>query len=239
MNKTTLLSGAACVGVVATAVLSGRSALKAEKVLAEKSPEGKMETVKTLAPVYILPVASGVATIAAIIASHKLDTKVIAALTAAAGIAEEKYRKFKGKVTDILGEEKVQGIEAEIAKEDWGMSPALPTRGEGEAQLFYDSYSKRYFYAAPARVTEAIYHLNRNLQMRGYVPLNEFYDFLGIEENAEVGDIVGWSDRFFIEVLEVTPWIDIWLKDTTNDNGELVTVFGFDFDPTTEAFEDS
>lgn len=233
MNKSVILSGVACIGVVATGILAGRSALKAEEVLKEKKPEGKWETFKAVAPSYIPPIAVGAATIACIVLSHRLDAKTIAGLSAAAAASEEGYRRFKGKVKDILGEEKVHEIEAEIAKEDWGAYPPLPTDGTGEKALYYDSFSKRYFRCTPDRLTEAIYHLNRNFQLRGYSYLNEFYQFIGIED-CEVGDICGWSQEWFWEG-GLQPWIDIWIQDKKADSGEKVSVIGFDFDPSTYA----
>lgn len=58
--------------------------------------------------------------------------------------------------------------------------------------MFFDSFSNRYFWSTIEDVREAEYHFNRNLALRGYAELNEFYEFLGLEPTA-FGATVGWS----------------------------------------------
>ena len=36
------------------------------------------------------------------------------------------------------------------------------------------------------------YHINRNLQLRGYTSINEFYEFLGLD-GIEHGDEIAWD----------------------------------------------
>lgn len=61
-----------------------------------------------------------------------------------------------------------------------------------EIRLFYDSFAERYFKSTISRVLQAEYHLNRNFLFVGYVSLNQFYKFLGIDETP-LGDTVGWN----------------------------------------------
>ena len=39
---------------------------------------------------------------------------------------------------------------------------------------------------------DAEYHMNRNYTLRGFAPLNEFFDFLGIP-NTDLGEKLGWT----------------------------------------------
>lgn len=60
----------------------------------------------------------------------------------------------------------------------------------------------------------AEYHLNRNYVLRGYAVLNEFYDFLGLE-NTDYGADLGWiadgDDGIF--------WIDFNHRKVVMDDG--------------------
>lgn len=64
-----------------------------------------------------------------------------------------------------------------------------------EPRLFYDSFSNRYFQATFSQVLQAEYHLNRNFAlMGGFVPLNMFYEFLGIEPKQDFAGLGWWVD---------------------------------------------
>lgn len=71
----------------------------------------------------------------------------------------------------------------------------------GDPVLFYDEWSHRYFESTIEQVITAQYHINRNFVLRGYVTLNELYDFLGLEP-TEYGNTVGWA------VEDEMYWID-------------------------------
>ena len=61
-------------------------------------------------------------------------------------------------------------------------------------------------------IIDAEYHLNRNFVLRGYAPLNEFYEFLGLPK-TEYGEMVGWtiSDGYY--------WIDFEHRLISRDDG--------------------
>ena len=68
--------------------------------------------------------------------------------------------------------------------------------------------------------------------MRGVIPLNDFYEFLGLEK-TELGDAVGWSscngDIY---------WIDFNHHRLTLDDGMEIYVIDMVFEPTAEWMED-
>ena len=84
--------------------------------------------------------------------------------------------------------------------------------------MFYDPISERYFESTIGKVLQAEYHLNRNFMFAGYISLNEFYEFLGIEE-TELGATVGWNscngDIFWIDFNHSKAMVDDGL------NGEI------------------
>ena len=82
------------------------------------------------------------------------------------------------------------------------------------------------------KVIQAEYHLNRNFMFAGVIPLNDFYEFLGLEK-TELGDAVGWSscngDIY---------WIDFNHHRLTLDDGMEIYVIDMVFEPTAEWMED-
>ena len=58
--------------------------------------------------------------------------------------------------------------------------------------FWYEPVSKTYIERYEREIMDAEYHLNRNFVMRGYSPLNELLEFLGIPQ-SELGDSCGWT----------------------------------------------
>ena len=158
-------------GVVATAVLSAKGALKAETVLNDKDLSTK-DKIKAAAPMFIPAGLSGLATLGFIFAANVLGEKQRAAV--AAGFLPA-YKAYQERLSFKENEEDDES--------DFG-----------EALTFYEPVSKRYFKRTMDEVLEAEYHLNRNFILRGYAPLNEFYEFLGLEKTKD-GEKLGWSQE--------------------------------------------
>lgn len=87
---------------------------------------------------------------------------------------------------------------------------------DSDRVLFYDFYSQRFFNSPMGQVINAEYHINRNLQLRGDVTVNEFYDFLGLEQ-IPGGDNIGWIlDDLMAGGLM---WLDFDNRFTTMEGG--------------------
>ena len=93
--------------------------------------------------------------------------------------------------------------------------------------LFYDSFSKRYFESSINRVIQAEYYLNRDFALSGHLPVNHFYEFLGLEL-MDGGDDIGWS------VESGLCWIDFDHRKTILDDGLEVYAIYMEWLPTTE-----
>ena len=63
-----------------------------------------------------------------------------------------------------------------------------------------------------AVLSNAEYHTNRNFVLRGYSPLNEFYEFLGLPQTAD-GEKLGWT------CTDGECWIDFEHRPFTNNRG--------------------
>jgi hypothetical protein len=83
--------------------------------------------------------------------------------------------------------------------------------------LFYDEFSKRYFETSMFKVQQAQYYLNRDLTMRDYAYLNEYYDYLGIPQ-IEGGWKLGWSTGACLDMYWQN-WIDFGHKKMVMDDG--------------------
>ena len=217
-HSSTILTITATIGVVATSVATAKATTKANDILQKAKNDKKEELTKTekiklVAPSYIFPVIIGASTIACVVGANVLNRRQQAALASAYALLDTSYKKYKNKVKELYGEETYNNIIDEIAKEDIKdvhiSAPEvistyhqdLDEADMGEPRLFYDEFSRRYFETTFEKVLLAEYHLNRNFILRGCAALNEFYDFLGLE-NTNYGNVLGWT------VYEGICWID-------------------------------
>ena len=241
-NASTILTVLGGVGLVGTVALSVKATSKAVKQLEEATEEKgeeltKLEVVKTVGVTYIPTIATGAATLACIFGANILNQHQQAALMSAYALVDNSYKEYKAKVKELYGEETHQNIVNAIAIEKadpdtFVNSNYLGTRcdlsleeSDGEPKLFYDEHSSRYFEATIERVLTAEYHLNRNYVLRGHAWLNEFYEFLGIEE-TDYGSVMGWAATD-----EGEYWIEFSHHKITMDDGMEVYLIEMPFEP--------
>lgn len=221
-----VLLGAGIVGMVGSTVLACRATLKMESILDET--KDKLQTAKTLdhpeysendrrrdvslvyfqtgvkvVKAYAPAVVLGGLSIAALTSSYRILNTRNVALTAAYGILEESFEKYRGRVIEKYGEDEDRNLrygtrELEIADPDDARKKKKVTRvgledPSGYAKFFDDGSS--YWQKDPE------YNLfflkcqqnwaNDLLHARGHVFLNEVYDMLGLPR-TKAGTIVGW-----------------------------------------------
>lgn len=193
-NGSTILTCIGGVGVVATSVMAVRATPKA-LLLLEQAEEEKgeeltvTEKIVVAGPSYVPAILTGLGTIACIFGANVLNQRNQAALASAYALLDRSYKDYKAKAKELYGEEGDQKIREEVAidkYEDEGFTPS------DDKILFYDDFSGRYFEATPEQVHNAEYKVNRELILRDYVYLNEFYDWMGLE-HVKAGDVLGWS----------------------------------------------
>lgn len=225
-NSSTILTCIGAVGVVTTTIMAVKATPKAVMLLEELEREKEeeltvLETVVVAAPVYIPTVLVGASTIACIFGANVLNKRQQAAITSAYALLNSSYMEYKNKVVDILGEEGHNEIQAEIAKDNYDDSVPV---SEGK-ELFYDAYSQRYFESTKYAVKEAQYQLNRDLIMRDYIYLNEWYDYLDLE-HVDGGWDAGWCSAICYEAYWQM-WLDFSSHKTTLEDGRECTVIDF------------
>ena len=207
----TILTCIGAVGVIVTAVLAARAAPKAsERVQTVPQKPTKLEAIRLSWKYYIPTAITGTATIACIFGANVMNKRQITSLIGAYAMINESYKNYREAAKNVYGEDADAKIIAEMAKKVYVSADGMGLYSreddlKSEEALFYDSWSRRYFTSTLAAVINAEYHVNRNLQLRGYVQLNEFYEFLGIEKTMG-GDNVGW---YFDEMIEGgVMWLD-------------------------------
>lgn len=246
-NASTILTCLGGVGVVATTITAVKATPKALRLIeeAEQKKEEeltKWEKVKTAGPTYIPTVGLGISTLVCVFGAHILNQHQQAALMSAYALVDQSYKDYRRKLKELYGEEVDQEVREAIAiekAEDIGVRGSyLGTNcdlsleeSNGEPQVFYDEHSGRYFESTVEQVLTAEYHLNRNYILRGYSYLNEFYEFLGIEE-TDYGSVLGWAPND-----DGMYWIDFNHRKLESEEGKDVYIIEMPFEPTYDFLE--
>lgn len=235
-NSVTILTVATAAGVITTSILSAKAAIKASRVLAHKEEKkGEKltfeETISAVWTVYIPPVVAGMSTIACVLGANILNQRQQASLASAYALVDSSYKEYKAKLKELYGEEAHNNIVDAIAAKKCedvyisagGLKSAYNQEIESdtEPRLFYDEYSGRYFESTIEKVLLAEYHLNRNYILRGFARLNDFYEFLGLEQ-TDYDEAVGW------DICSEIYWIDFSHRKTLigddNDSFECYVI---------------
>ncbi len=222
----TILSVIASVGVIASTIMAVKVTPRALQLLEdakeEKSDElSRIEVVKTAMPVYTPTAITCLTTIMCILGANALNRKQQASLMSTYALLNGSFKKYRDAAISVYGDDADSRIKSEVVKKTYvshdGCLIYDPDMNfEDDKLLFYDFYSQRYFNATLAAVITAQYHLNRNLNLRGYVTVNEFYEFLGIDI-IESGDDAGWNMDHLMT--GGTLWLDFENKYTKLEDG--------------------
>lgn len=236
-NASTILTCVGSVGVVATSVMAVKATPKALKSLeAAEKQKGekltKLEVVKTAGPAYIPAALIGVSTIACIFGANTLNKRQQASLMSAYAVLNSSYTDYKKKVKELHGEEGEFEVRSAIVKDKYEQED-ITDEDDGK-QLFYDSYSERYFRATNETVVRAQYNINKILAEDCYASINEFYDELGIDQ-VPGGDAVGWSSAQMSDMYW-SSWIHFWYEKVDLDDGMVCYIVNMT-DPSID-FED-
>lgn len=233
----TILAVAASVGVVATAIETGRATTKAKHLLEVdealrtynedeqgivEEPPTKKDIVQTCWKAYVPAVILGGGTIACILGSNALNKKQIASLTAAYMALGKTYQEYRRQVAEHVGAEQEQEIlkDAHTNDEDF-----VKMKSE-EKLLCYEPISKRYFHATEAELLTAFYEVNHDFATNGYIALNDFYGYLNLDFVPELDDR-GWSIDYLGAMWD-NYWIDFtYQKQHTDDGLDVYYVTAF------------
>lgn len=226
----TILAVVASVGVVATAIETGRASTKAQKIIEKnaiaidcenygKSCYTTKQKVLDCWKVYVPAAILGGGTIACILGSNALNKKQIASLTAAYMALGKTYQEYRRQVAERIGAEEEKKLRMEVAEKTKGEDIQRDKDGD-VIRLFYEPASKRYFHATMSRVIEASYYFNRELATNGCISVNEWCNYLCADELTVTpeGDEMGWCLDQLIYDLDAY-WMDFEYDKQITDDG--------------------
>lgn len=187
----TLLTIGASVGVVLTAIETGKATIKAEKLMELNKDIPEYDTKQKVLDCwhfYIPAAVVGAGTISCIVGANMLSRKEIARLSAAYMALGKTYQEYRRQVAERIGRDEEQQLHASVAEE-------VKRDKDGDViRLFYEPATKRYFHATMSRVIEASYYFNRELATNGCISVNEWCNYLCADELTITpeGDQMGW-----------------------------------------------
>lgn len=240
-NAPVLLTAFGAVGVVTTAVLTGKAAYESHERLENARVEKfgnaelekgvrvvdveltKLEIVNATWTLYLPAVTSGVITVGAVVLSHRVSSRRAAALAAAYALSEGRIEEYQEKIKEKFGLKEEKAARDDLAQDkvnrDHEDGLIVWNPNEGKVML-KDDYSGRYFFGTIEGVNKAVNELNREIlnSMGSSEYLSAFYDAIGLEQVA-TSNHVGWNTD---ELCEVD-----WSTCTTPDGQHAVHVFSF------------
>ena len=230
-NGSTILTCVGGAGVVVTSVMAVKATPKAMRLLeAAKEEKGedltKLETVKVAGPAYIPSVLVGMGTVACVFGANMLNKRQQASLMSAYALLDSSYKEYKDKVKALYGPDANDQVTESIAKDKYEETDVSDTEGK---QLFYDSFSGQYFESTIEKVLNAEYFLNRDLSMRDWAVVNEWYEYLDIPP-IDGGDDLGWSAGMNFDYYWQS-WIDFGHNKITMEDGRECTVISMFSEP--------
>lgn len=203
-NAPAILTASACVGTIATAILTAKSTTLAIEKIADyceanlRSPEDLSwkEKFSVSYRVYIPPAIAGVCTLVSIVAANRIQYARGAAFALAYSGSEAAFRRYREAVSDVVKPKDVQKITARVAEKSVQEAgkpvPGTVLVASSGDVLCYDIFSGRYFRSDIETIRRVENNINGQLNAECYASLNEFYAGLGLPPIA-AGELVGWS----------------------------------------------
>ena len=201
-----LFVSVAVIGVPITAALAVKETPKALQLIAEANAVTPKAKVNAAWKCYIPAMASGVITIAAIIANHSTLMRQNASLALAYGFGQTALRLYSEKQTPQVREQ-VAAIAQQANNSDTMILLDPSSVPEDMIVLWKDYISEQEFHASYGQVKYAVENFNKEvLQKEGEGSINQFYERLAFTELQTIGDNgdrLGW--KYSPEYPEIIP----------------------------------
>lgn len=216
-NSPAIMTAFGVVGVVTTAVLTGKASVAASnKIRTEevaRTTEAfngdfayeKMsvkEKAKLSWTLYIPAATTGALTIASILGANNVSSKRNAALISAYSLSEKAFTEYREKVVEQIGVNKETKVRDEIAQDRVTANPISNNEvfitGNGD-HLCYETMTGRYFKSTVEAIRKAQNDINAQIINEGYASQNEFCALLGLPSTG-YGEQVGWSGDGLLDV---------------------------------------
>lgn len=201
-----ILTGVALLGVVTTTALTIKATTNASEIIKDirsnpacedmTKQEFDKKVLKSIAPEYIPVAASAVATMICIVATHMIQHKRLAALSAAYIISNANFDEYKDAVVKKFGKKKTEEMIGDINRKHILDSPPKDDKivvlEDGSDTLVYDLNSGRYFRCSIERLRRIESDMNRLLYENDWVSMNDIYDAIGLD-SIKLGDEMGFD----------------------------------------------
>jgi len=213
-NTPEILTAIGVSGVVTTgylAVLAGQSAqgeIAAEQIAQDRILSRK-EKLKLTWKCYIPAVASGIATIACVVGSHRVSTRRTAAAYSLMTFTDAAFKEYREKVAETIGEKKEEAIRDEVVKDRIARNPPsneVVLVGPGNV-LCCELYTGRYFNSDMHTLLSAENELNARLLREMYATLSDFYCLVGLPY-TDMSDDFGWTSDKLVKLKVTTVLAD-------------------------------
>lgn len=218
-NSPYILTGLGCAGVVSTAVMTGKAAVKAHDEIEKYNKEqldscldgyeedrfhykpSLMEKVKVSWKYFIPPAIMGCSSVACIIGAQSVNTRRHAALASLYTLSEQTLKDYRENVKEIVGKNKEEKAYEKVQQDRLLAEPpkdgSIILTGKGET-LFQDSYSGRFFKSDIETLRRIENELNHNIVHQLWVSVNDLYYLIGLE-GIKLGEDIGWDPDQLIE----------------------------------------
>ena len=186
-------------------------ALKESNRLGMAKPKQVAYISVKVAPKAAPTILMGASTLACFYGAHHIQTKRQIALASLYTMASQTLNTYQEKVIEEFGEEKHKSIIEKVLAEDEpikdvGDDPDI-YEGSGET-LCYDRVTGRYFKSSPERIREAEGKISTRLIDEMWVPLNYFYECLGLDDFSFIGEAIGWDVQLCLPRIEFRSMLD-------------------------------
>ena len=203
-NSPQILTAVGVVGVVSTALLTGKAAYRAGQLIADSAPEpyalDPREKFELTWKLFIPAAGSGLLTISAIVAGSHISASRAAGLAAAFTISERAFDEYRDKIVQKMGPKKEQEARDEIAQERVQKNnDSSLIVVSGTDVICYDMYSDRYFTGSMEALKQAQNNLNHRMLSDGYASLSDFYELIGLPP-TQFSDQIGWVSDELLEL---------------------------------------
>ena len=161
----------------------------------EEAKLTKKEVVKLTWKTYAPAAGTMLVSAGLVIAGCGIGSKRTAALATAYKLSESYAADYRDKVIEAIGEQEEQNIRRRVNKERMEKDPkrgdTIIFTDKGDVRC-YDALGGRYFSSNKIAIEKAVNTLNKRMLSEIYIPLNDFYDELGLEATKH-GDMLGWN----------------------------------------------
>jgi hypothetical protein len=221
-NSPAILTGFGVLGVVSTAVLTGKATLRAAEILDVERREislertgvddspfelGWQDSAKLVWKQYLPPFVVGSLTVGAIIGSNRIGTRRAAAIASAYALSHETFVEYRDKVIEKIGEKKERDIadsvaydrvHRDLAHTDIDLAANVPGK-----VLLHDAYTSRFYWSTVEAVNKAVNEVNREINRNDSATISDFFDSVGLSHTS-MSDEFGWNSLELLELVWTT-----------------------------------